>query len=104
MAPRFDELLQYTEWERERWRAVFRANGDALGIETGPNGDGRLATVRDVIKHVFSAETRYVERLTNAPLTDPATIATEDVEALFAFGERTRGTLRRFVEDLPAER
>jgi uncharacterized damage-inducible protein DinB len=97
------DLMDYTEWEREKWRSLLRQRAEALSIGTGPNGDGRFATVHDVVKHVFSAELRYVERLSGAPLTDTAAIATEDADALFRFGERSRAALRQFVERLPAD-
>ena len=98
------DLLEYTDWEREQWHAWFRDHrAPALQISVGPHGDGRFKVVGDVVRHVFSAEKRYVERLSGGSLTDTGVIPTDDVEALFAFGRRSRDDLRAFVASLPAE-
>ncbi len=100
-----DLLLAYTDWERGQWRAWFRTHGSTpLGIGTGPHGDGRFGTVGDLIRHIFSAEARYVDRLTGRPLTDPATVPAGDPDALFAFGDRSRAALRAFIAGWPPER
>jgi len=99
-----DEFLTHTEWERVSWHSWFpRYAPAAFATGLGPHGDGRLKTVADVIRHVFSAEMRYVDRLSGRPLTDPASIPSE-FEPLFEFGRRSRRELRTLVETLPAAR
>jgi uncharacterized damage-inducible protein DinB len=99
-----DELMEYTEWEREKWHAWFRNQGDqALKMSAGPNGDGRFQTVGDLMRHIFGAEKRYVDRLSNRPLTDAATISNDNIEALFEFGEQSRAGLRELVKSFPAQ-
>lgn len=99
------DLLHYTDWERQEWRAWFRAHGaGALQVAVGPHGDGRFRVVGDLIRHIFSAETRYVERLSGRPLTDTASIPADDPEVLFDFGERSRKELRAFITGCPATR
>ena len=98
-----EELLEYTAWERERWRAWFAANRQALQVSTGPHGDGRLTTVGDIVKHVFSAELRYVQRLTDQPLTDLSAVAGDDPDALFAKGDETRRAFRHLLQSFPEE-
>ncbi len=96
------ELLEYTDWERQKWCAWLMTQGDSvLGVSAGPHGDGRFRTVGDLIKHVFSAEKRYIDRLSGRPLTDPATIPADHIEALFGFGQRSRTDLRSFIDALP---
>ena len=57
-----DELIQYTDWERQRWFDRLRQSGDhALTFTAGPNGDGRFDRVGDLMRHIFSAEKRYIE-------------------------------------------
>ena len=74
-----------------------------LKISAGPNGDGRFKTVGDLMKHMFSAEKRYIDRLSGRPLTDAATIPNDDIEALFRFSEQSRKDLKEFVESFPEQ-
>lgn len=97
------DLAQYTDWEREKWQAWFKEHGDdGLKIGAGPHGDGRFSTVGDLIKHIFSAEARYIDRLLGRPLTDPASVPSDNSQALFEFGAHTRQALKTFVDTLPA--
>ena len=99
-----DVLLAYTEWERHTWYAWFREHGaHALTIGVGPHGDGRFATVGDVVRHIFSAEKRYIDRLSGRALTDPASIPPDDVDALFEFSRQGRQDLREFISALPSQ-
>jgi uncharacterized damage-inducible protein DinB len=99
-----NELMEYTDWERTKWYDSFRQRGDiVLAISAGPHGDGRFQTVGDLVKHIFSAEKRYVDRLSNRPLTNPASIPSDNIEGLFQFGGRSRKDFREFVEQFPAE-
>jgi uncharacterized damage-inducible protein DinB len=82
----------------------FRQHGDeVLATSAGPHGDGRFQTVGDVVRHIFSAEKRYIDRLSNRPLTDAASIPSSSVEALFQFGRQSRKDLKEFVEIFPAQ-
>ena len=101
----YDHLLEYTDWQRESWHTWFVREGThALLVPAGPHGDGRLNTVGEIVRHIFSAETRYVERMNDQPLTDAAALpAADDVNALFAFGRDSRAALRAFVSALPAD-
>jgi uncharacterized damage-inducible protein DinB len=97
----YDHLLEYTDWERESWQDWFARHRDALGVSVGPHGDGRLNTVGEVVRHIFSAEKRYVERMNDQPLTEAAALpAADDVDALFAFGRESRASLRAFISTL----
>jgi len=98
------DLLDYTDWERQRWHARIRQYGEqTLEVSAGPHGDGRFERVGSLISHIFSAEKRYVERLTGQALTDPATIPTKGVEALFEFSRQSRSELKRLIETFPAQ-
>ncbi len=101
----FDHLLAYTDWERAQWHAWFREQGPAtLAIDLGPNRDGRVNTIGELVRHIFSAEQRYVQRVRQEPLTDPATLPADDVEALFAFGRQSRGAMRELLASFPTDR
>jgi uncharacterized damage-inducible protein DinB len=97
-------LLEYTDWERQKWRESLRQHGDRILLTTtGANSDARFETVGDLIRHIFSAEKRYVERLSDKPLTDTSSLPTEDIEVLFKFGQESRKALREFIDTLPAQ-
>lgn len=95
-------LLDYTDWERQGWQAWFRHNGDQpLKISSGPHGDGRFETAGDVVRHIFSSEKRYVDRLAGRPLTETGSLASDSAEALFRFGRESRRDLREFFQVIP---
>lgn len=100
-----NNLIDYTEWERVKWYDWLRHHGDkVLNISTGPHGDGRLQTVGEVVRHIFSAEKRYIDRLSGRAITDTASIPTDKVDALFQFGQLSRKGLCDFIATLPAEK
>ncbi len=100
---RLTDLLDYTDWERQKWCAWFGQHGaSALKITAGPHGDGRFTAVGELVRHIFSAEKRYVERLSDRSLTDPASIPADNVDALFQFGQQSRSALREFIATFPA--
>ena len=98
------DLIDYTDWERQKWHERLRQQGNAvLKTGVGPHGDGRFGTVGELVRHIFSAEKRYVERLLGKPLTDTSTVPADNLEALFQFGDESRRNLKDFVESFPAE-
>jgi uncharacterized damage-inducible protein DinB len=97
-----DVLLDYTDWERQEWFEFLSQQGDSvLKVSVGPHSGSRFSTVGDLIKHLFSAEKRYIERLSGRKLTDAATIPNDNIETLFEFGRQSRKELREFVETFP---
>lgn len=99
------DLLEYTAWQRLVWQRWFQREGDsALAVSVGPHTDGRFETVGSLIRHIFSAELRYVERIGGLPLTDTASVASDKADALFRFGEATRTRFVNLVDSLPADR
>ena len=99
-----DDLLQYTEWERGKWQAWFRKHGtDALKAGAGAHGDGRFQSVGDVVRHIFAAEKRYVERLKGQPLTDPSSIPSDRIDTLFEFGMQCRKEFQDYIAAFPEQ-
>src|SRR5689334_2958905 len=92
------DLMDYTEWERGKWRELFRREPDALKISLGAHGDGRFQQIGDWVRHIFSAEKRYVDRLSDKPLTDTASLPNNNAEALFQFAQQGRKELRQLLE------
>ena len=74
-----NEIIEYTDWERQKWHDWLHQHGDqVLAISAGPHGDGRLQTVGELVRHIFSAEKRYVDRLSGRPITDTSSLPTGD--------------------------
>ena len=92
------DLMDYTEWERGKWRELFRREPEALKISLGPHGDGRFQQVGDWVRHIFSTERRYLDRLSDQPLTDTASIPNDNADALFQFALQSRNELRQLVK------
>lgn len=98
-------LLDYTDWDRTQWEKWFRSEGsDTFAVGLGANCEGRITNVGELVRHIFSAEQRYVERAQELPLTDTSVIPSNDVDALFSFGRQSRESLRRLLRDFPKER
>ena len=98
----FEDLLAYSDWERDEWHRWFRENGPgALAVDLGPNNAGRIQNVGELVRHIFSAEKRYVERCLQVPLTDTSAVAADDVDVLFAFGVESRRALRELLASFP---
>ena len=99
-----NDLIEYTDWERQKRYEWMRQQGDqVLKVSAGAHGD-RFETVGDLVKHIFSAEKRYVERLAGRPMTDTASVPNDNIEALFQFGRESRKGLSEFVEAFPADK
>ncbi len=100
-----NDLIEYTDWERQKWYTWLRQHGQqALKISAGPHGDGRFQSVGDLVRHIFSAEKRYIDRLSGRPLTDTASIPNDDIEALFQFSRQSRKDLKEFAETFPSQK
>ena len=60
----YADLISYTDWERRKWYDWFRRHeASVLTMSAGPHGDGRFQTIGDLVRHIFMAGKRYVERL-----------------------------------------
>ena len=99
----FDDLVDYTEWQRGKWRAWFRDKPEALALSIGDHGDGRFTTVGEVVKHIFGAELRYVQRLEGEPLSDLAAVPADQVDELFWKGDETRQRLKQLLATMSEE-
>ena len=97
------DLVAYTTWQRAIWRAWFAQVGPApLRVSTGAHGDGRFTTIGGLIRHIFSSELRYSERIAGVPLTDTSTVAIDDPTALFLLAAVGRSSFMGIIENLPA--
>jgi uncharacterized damage-inducible protein DinB len=90
-----EELLHYTDEERERWERWFRENGEDL-LKTPIVGHDEN-TAGALILHIFGPELRYVQRLRDEPLTQYRGRPSQTIEQVFGFGLETRKAMREFV-------
>lgn len=104
MNPALDvrDLVGYTSWQRAIWRTWFAQKGrDPLAVTTGDHGDGRYSTIGGLIRHIFSSELRYAQRIAGVPLTDTTVVAIDDPIALFLLGAVARASFLGVIEALP---
>lgn len=98
------DLVGYTTWQRAIWRTWFAKTGPApLAVTTGDHGDGRFTTVGGLIRHIFSSELRYAQRIAGVPLSDTSVVAIDDPTALFLLGTVGRASFIGVIETLPSD-
>jgi uncharacterized damage-inducible protein DinB len=96
-----EELLHYTDEERERWERWFAENGEDL-LKMPITGE-RENTVGALIMHIFGPERRYVQRLLNEPLTEYRDRPSTHINEVFGFGLEARKLMRDFVRTAKPE-
>jgi uncharacterized damage-inducible protein DinB len=94
----YDELLRYTNEEREKWRAWLVGHPDAMEFPLQPGG--RLPTVGKMIDHIFLVERRHLQRLTGDKLSDSTGLTGNNAVPLFDYGASVRRELEGLVEML----
>ncbi len=94
----FDELLRYTNGEREKWRGWFGGHADAL--EAPVQSGGRFPTVGKLIDHIFLVERRHLQRLLDEPLSEHTGLTGNNASPLFDYGASVRRELEQYVQDL----
>ena len=91
----FDELLQYTSDERQKWRDWLVAHPSAIDAPVQPGG--QLSTVGKLIDHIVLAERRFLQRLTGEPLSDTTGLTGNNAPPLFDYGASVRRELEQLV-------
>lgn len=94
----FDELLRYTNGERDKWRGWFLEHADAIDAPVQPGG--RLPTVGKLIDHIFLVERRHLQRLASEPLADRTGLTGNNAPPLFDYGGSVRRELEQYVAEL----
>lgn len=91
----FDVLTAYTRGEARRWYEWFKEHPpDALDV---PVGEGRTATVRGLLVHIFAVELRYAERLLGQRPTPYEELPSDSIEEIFAIGGRAAEKIERYL-------
>lgn len=95
---RYDELLRYTNEERQKWHDWLIAHPAAMDAPVQPGG--RLPTVGKLIDHILLGERRFLQRLTDAPVSESTGLTGNNVPPLFAFGASVRRELEQYLSTL----
>lgn len=91
----FRELLDYSAAETAHWRRwLADGRGQLLDL---PAGEGRTATARGTIQHIFAVERRYADRLLAQPVAPYEAIDTSSLDTLFASGADARLRLEHYI-------
>lgn len=90
-----DELLAYTDEEREKWRRWLQSHPDALGVRLQP--DGRFSSVGSLVDHIFLVEARHLARLERQPVPEASAVQTGNADALFRYAGSIRQALRAYI-------
>jgi uncharacterized damage-inducible protein DinB len=94
----YDELLRYTNEEREKWRFWLVAN--AAAVDAPLHAGGRFPTVGKLIDHIFLVERRHLQRLTGDRLAESTGLTGNNAAPLFDYGASVRRELEQFVAGL----
>jgi uncharacterized damage-inducible protein DinB len=93
----FDELLRYTNEERDTWGAwLFEHPG---AIEAAVQPGGRFPIVGKLIDHIFLVERRHLQRLQSQSVADQTGLTGNNAAPLFDYGASVRRELEQYVED-----
>lgn len=93
-----EELIDYSDHERGKWREWVAADPERLDIPFQLRG--RFPTIGSIFDHIFLVERRHLSRLQGATPPEATGVAPGDWQALFEYGALVRADLRRFVSDL----
>ena len=94
----YDELVRYTNEERDKWRGWFVAHPTAMEIDVQPGA--RHGTVGALIDHIFLVERRHLQRLRGADVDTRTGLSGLNAPPLFDYGASVRRELDQFVAEL----
>ncbi len=94
----FDELLDYSDHERRKWRDWVATDAHRIGIPFQVGG--RFPTIGSLLDHIFLVERRHLSRLEGGAPPDSTGVKPGDWKALFEYADLVRADLRRYVADL----
>lgn len=92
----FNELLAWIGSETTRYEQWFVTQPSEVWAV--PAGSGRIATVRDLLHHVYAVDVRLSQRVYGQALATDAEVAAVDPTALFALARRGQGMLATAVD------
>jgi uncharacterized damage-inducible protein DinB len=97
-ALRYETLLELTSTEHHRWHQWFLEHPDAW---SAPFATGRMATIGQLVLHIFAVELRYTQRLFDQEVTRWEDFPQTSIEDVFELGENARAQLVEFLTSAP---
>ena len=98
LAIAFDELLRYSNDERDKWRRWFAAH--AAAIDAPLQAGGRFPTAGKLIDHIFLVERRHLQRLAGEPLATATGLTGNNAPPLFDYGASVRREFEQYAAEL----
>ena len=98
LALTFDELVRYTNGEREKWRTWFA--GHPAAIEAPVQPGARFSTVGKLVDHIFLVERRHLQRLQSQPVAEQTGLTGNNAAPLFDYGASVRRELEQYAANL----
>ena len=95
---RFEQLLDYSDHERRKWRDWVAADPKRLELAVQPAA--RFPTVGALFDHVFLVERRHLARLEGGTPPDATGVPPGDWKRLFDYAALVRADLRRYAADV----
>ncbi len=89
----YEMLMAYTAGEQRRWFDWLQEHPAAADV---PTGEGRTATVRGLVIHIFAVQLRYAERLLGEPVTAYEDLRTDSMSSIFHIAGRAHEKLEQF--------
>lgn len=91
-------LLDYSDHERQKWRAWVSADPTRLDLAVQPGG--RFPTIGSLLEHIFFVERRHLARLEGGTPPETTGVPPGDWPRLFEYGDLVRASLRKYAADL----
>jgi uncharacterized damage-inducible protein DinB len=92
------ELLDYSDYERCKWKEWIAADSRRLDIPF--QRDGRFPTIGSLFDHTFLVERRHLARLQGGTPPGATGVAHGDWKALFEYAELVRADFRKYLADV----
>ena len=91
-----EELLAWNDEASQQWKAHFGMHTTQLDL---PCDIGGAATVQAFVRHIWSAELRWAQRIADQPVTDRDAMPTGPLEAIFALHTQAVAIFRSLLGD-----